>query len=289
MAGMRRREPLRKSASVYTGMKATFDSAARQYAAARPSYPTELIQAVIDRARLPKSGRILEIGCGTGQATLPFAARGYAMLCLEPGANLAAVAAERLQPFPNVAVETVMFEDWPLQEGVFDLVMSAQAFHWVPPEVGYPKASKALKPNGSVALFWNLVPDEPTDVQQETDLVELSGAIQSQYVLHAPELAHVQQENSLETQVATVETQLRSRSDLFCDLSVLRFPWSERYDAERYVALLSTYSGHIALPAERQQALFAGIAWAIQGHKSGFLLKRYVSVLFLARKAMRMA
>lgn len=240
---------------------------------------------MIDLSYLPEGGRILEVGCGTGQATLPFAASGHTILCLEPGPNLAAAATERLRLLPNAVVEAVTFEEWPLEEAAFDLVVSAQAFHWIDPEVGYQKAAQALKPAGSLALFWKLPPDEPTPHHEETELTELSEAIQSQYALHAPELAHVRLVNPLATQVATLERDLRTRVDLFPDVRVLCFPWSEQYDAARYVALLSTYSGHIALPHVRRQALFDGIARAIDEEAGGVLIKRYVSVLLLARVA----
>ena len=99
-------------------------------------------------------------------------------------------------------------------------------------------------------------------------------------------LAHVQRADTLESQVAARERQLRARSDLFRDVQVLRFPWTERYDAARYVALLSTYSGHIALPDTQRQALLNGIARAIEVQGAGYLIKRYVAVLFLARKGL---
>lgn len=268
----------------FSGLKATFDRAADQYAAVRPSYPAELVQAVIDLSGLPAAGAsILEIGCGTGQATAPFAERGYSMVCLEPGPNLAAATVERFRTFPNVVVETITFEDWAMRQGAFDLVMSAQAFHWIAPEVGLPKAAEALKPTGSLALFWNLVSEEPVTDKTETGITELSEAIQSQYALHAPELIHVRRTNRLEEQVATIEAQMHARTDLVRDMRVLRFPWTERYDTARYIALLSTYSNHIALPDPDRRALFDGIARAIEEHGAGFLVKRYVSALFLAR------
>ncbi len=57
-------------------LRATFDRAALLYDEARPGYPEALFDDVVSLSRLPPGGRILEIGCGTGQATLPFACRG---------------------------------------------------------------------------------------------------------------------------------------------------------------------------------------------------------------------
>src|SRR5689334_3964118 len=75
-------------------LHATFDTVATLYDEVRPGYPDVIIDAVIERSGLPAEGRILEIGCGTGQITRPFAQRGYPILALELGPSLAVLAAE---------------------------------------------------------------------------------------------------------------------------------------------------------------------------------------------------
>ena len=75
--------------------RTTFNKVARLYSEMRPSYPEALIEDVVSLSGIPPDGRILEVGCGPGQATVPFARRGYAMLCLDIGADLIAIAAEK--------------------------------------------------------------------------------------------------------------------------------------------------------------------------------------------------
>ena len=70
------------------------------YDEVRPGYPEELFDDVVSLSGIPAGGRILEIGCGTGQATVPFARRGYRILCVELGENLAAVARRNLEAIP---------------------------------------------------------------------------------------------------------------------------------------------------------------------------------------------
>lgn len=99
---------------------------------------------------------MLEVGCGTGQATLPLARRGYGMLCVELGENLAALARDNAARYPRAQVVTGDFEKFPVPQGVVDLLLSATAFHWLDPAVAYPKAAaQALKPGGAIALFWD--------------------------------------------------------------------------------------------------------------------------------------
>ena len=116
--------------------RTSFDRAARLYDEARPGYPEELVADVVALSDIPEGGRILEIGCGTGQATLPFARRGHRMLCLDIGPEMAAVAAENLRSFPGVEVRAQAFEDWQPDGELFDLVLSGTAFHWVDQRVG---------------------------------------------------------------------------------------------------------------------------------------------------------
>src|SRR5215211_3949093 len=124
-------------------LRTTFDEAASLYDEVRPGYPEELFDDVVSLSGIEPAGRILEIGCGTGQATVPLARRGYRILCVELGENLAAVARRNLEGYPRAEVRTGAFEDLALQEGAFDLAISATAFHWLDPVVAYPKAAKA--------------------------------------------------------------------------------------------------------------------------------------------------
>jgi len=137
-----------------TELKTTFNTAAVLYEDIRPGYPEELVRDVINLSELNNHARILEIGCGTGKATQFFAKRGYEMVCLDIGADLIAVAKERLSGFPNVSFVEQAFEAWK-SEGTFDLVISATAFHWVDPKVRYLRVSEALESGGFLAVFSN--------------------------------------------------------------------------------------------------------------------------------------
>src|SRR5690349_21421644 len=99
----------------------------------------------------PAGARVLEIGCGTGQATVALAEQGYRIVAVELGPDMAAVARRNLARFSSVEVITAAFEDWPLPDEPFDVVFSATAFHWIDPAIRVSKSADALRPGGVLA------------------------------------------------------------------------------------------------------------------------------------------
>jgi len=251
--------------------RTAFDEVAELYDNVRPGYPEQLIKDVVALSGIPQGGRILEIGCGPGQATMPFARRGYAMLGLELGKNLALLVARKSRPYPVVEIQNVSFEEWALEREAFDLVISAHAFHWIPAEIGYAKAAAALKDSGWIALFWHHHPDPDTAFSRALDEVYRSKAPQptgSFKTRHPDEL------------VETVEA--INASGKYGQVLVRRYPWSEKYTAEQYMELLSTYSDHRRLAEETRRNLFESVRELIEEH-GGVVNKPYLTVLYMAK------
>ena len=124
---------------------------AELYDRARPLYPAAIFDDIVALGRVPGTGRVLEIGCGTGQATLSLAERGLDVVGLELGPELAALARRKLAAFPNARIVNEPFESWE-PDGEFDAVVSFTAFHWIAPELRYTKTARLLRPGGALAL-----------------------------------------------------------------------------------------------------------------------------------------
>ncbi len=131
----------------------SFNEVAALYDAARPLYPDAVLDDLVALTGIRTGDRVLEIGCGTGQITVPLAERGLCITALEPGADLAAIARSRLAAYPGAVVAQRRFEDYDLPLKPFDLVVSATAFHWVDPSIRVTKATRALRAGGYLAII----------------------------------------------------------------------------------------------------------------------------------------
>lgn len=256
-------------------LPSVFDDVAEHYDAIRPTYPAALYDDILALTQLPDGGDLLEIGCGTGQATLPFARRGYRIDCIELGARLAAIARRHLAPYPRVAVRVGDFETEPLAEAAYDLVYSATAFHWITP-ASYPKVAQILRPDGAVALFWNKHITSATDGG-------FFDRVQSVYRQHAPELYG--QRNGLPTaETLPDESAALAATGLFHDFTTRHYSWARRLDTSQYLALLDTYSDHHALPAARRQRLYTGIGEIAEREYGGQITMEQLTVLYVAQR-----
>ncbi|RPJ40499.1 MAG: class I SAM-dependent methyltransferase [Chloroflexi bacterium] len=255
-------------------LRSTFNSAADDYNRIRPGYPDQVFADIVSLSGIPQGGAVLEIGCGTGQATLPLARLGYPILCLDIGPNLLAIAAENLRAYPEVRFHNIAFEQWPVEAGHFDLVFSATAFHWIPPEIGYAKSALALKPGGALAVFSNQQPLPPIGFFDE---------VQPVYRRLVPEWKGPAEKISIEREI---QAQVRTISDtqLFRSVIVRTYPWSQTYTTDEYLRLLSTYSDHIQLEDNRRRGLYQAIGDLIEQRYGGLVERPYLTVLYLSLK-----
>ena len=99
--------------------------------------------------------RLLEIGAGTGKATIQFAKKGYRIHAVEIGEDMAEILRDKCSDYSNVTIDVASFEDWIYTEDQkYDIIYSAQAFHWISKDIKYQKCYKLLKDRGYLVLFW---------------------------------------------------------------------------------------------------------------------------------------
>lgn len=249
----------------------TFEATASAYHRYRPGYPRPLFDDLRRRVG-PERTTVLEVGAGTGRATVQLAALGP-VTALEPAAGMAALL-RRSTSEMDVRIVTDTFERW-TPDRAYDLLASAQAWHWVEPSVRYARAADALRPGGTLALFWNVAVCPAADRA-------FHDAIQDVYRSFAPTLAH-------EGEVPTAETAADRASEIveadgFEDVEVVRHRWSWTLDRDDYLGLLGTHSPHAALDERNRRRLFEGIGELIDRRFAGRVTEHYVAMLHLARR-----
>lgn len=260
----------KKSAARTILRKRSFDAVARLYDRTRPGYPEPLFDDVVRLSRVPKGGRILEIGPGTGQATLPLARRGFSILGLELGASMARVCRRNAREFPRVEIRNTPFEDWKVEPEAFDMVLAATAFHWIPYKAAYPRCARALKPTGSLALLWNFV-DIPDD-KFFNDLRAIYHRIAPHMRLSLPPELRIERQRKKIV-----------NSGLFGPVTICRHPWESQYSADDYIGLLKTMSDHAILAPAIRNSLFRAIRRLINDN-GGTFIRPVVAALFFAPK-----
>jgi SAM-dependent methyltransferase len=252
-----------------------FGEVAEVYDRVRPGYPASLVDHTVTTLGLAAGHPALEVGAGTGKATVAFAARGLALDALEPDEFMAAVARRNCAAAGlDVNVTTCGFEDWTPLRRDYSLVLSAQAWHWVRPEIRIEKASDVLAPGGALALFWNR-PDWPD--------TPLRHAIDEVYETVAPELAARTPGRSPQDAGRRGCTDQLAASERFSALEYTEHPWSASYTTAAYVELLSTQSDHRMLDTDRRRRLLDAVAAAIDS-AGGALAVAYVADLYVARR-----
>ena len=257
-------------------LRRTFDSVAEAYDRARPAYPEALFDALAALSRVRPGDAVLEVGCGTGIATRALARRGLRVTGLELGPALAAVARRRTAPLADVEVVWAPFETWdPGPAPPFDLVVAATSWHWIDPEVRYRRAWDLLRPGGHLA-FWSASHVFPTD--GDPFFVEIQ-EVYDEIGEGLPPDAEWAAPGELPDQRAEIEA-----TGLFADVVTRHLDWEVVYDADGYLALLDTFSGHIAMRPWQRRRLDGEIRRRLADRPEGTLRRHWGAVLHVARR-----
>ena len=251
-----------------------YSPAAEAYDQVRPRYPQDLIRQVIDIVQLSSDSKILEIGCGPGTATVGFTELGSSILCLEPNPDFYQLAQRNFQQYPQIKIQNLSFEEWTLETEKFDAVLAATSFHWIPSDVGYPKAAQALRKNGYLILLWNKQLQPSYEVYQ--NLSEI-------YQAHAPTLDRYEDKETQENILQGLG-QIVIDSGQFKNLVFGHINTELTYTVDEYLALLNTYSPYLQLAPQNKEALFKGLRKRIESDFGGSLQLSYMSAFHIAQK-----
>jgi SAM-dependent methyltransferase len=203
----------------------SFGKAVGDYTMGRPSYPLEAVRWAADGCN-----RALDIAAGTGKLTVVLSEVVEEVVALEPQHQMVLRLRGEL---PKVPVAEAVGEALPVATASVDLVTVAQAFHWFDEERAVPEIARALRPDGRLALLWNV---RDQRVSWVAEINRIAGS-----------------DNSRATRARL--RKLRG----FTPFEVRNFGMVQEMDRKGLVALVRSRSSVAALPAEAQELVVARV------------------------------
>ena len=167
------------------------------------------------------------------------------------------------------------FEEFNGLNETYDLIFSATAFHWIKPEVGYPKAYKLLKKDGVMAVFWHM----SSIIEPKTEMLN---EIRNIYRKLAPEfddyLSLEEAEDLHNRRISEIQT-----NNLFNKPGSNVYRWEDEYTTERYLKLINSISDFHDLDNDKKKAILDTVGNYIDSKKGKIVVPQEVR-LYMAKK-----
>ena len=252
-------------------IRLTFDGVVDTYERARPSYPAALFDAFF--AALPAHPKIVEIGPGTGQATVDLLARGAHVTAVELGPRLAQRVRQRFADNAALTVVNASFEDAALDRHSFDGVTTATAYHWIDHTAQIERPVELLRSGGVLGVIDLIQIDSPSDHGYFERVQPIYDAYHGEKSSWMP--------SSYDTAESSVAERLRA-SELYSSVEVVRVPWDQTYTAAEYRDLLWTHSGTQMMPEPDRTSMVDELAAVVDAEFGGTVTRPLVATLTLA-------
>ena len=253
-------------------IRLTFDAVVETYERVRPSYPTALFDSLFDA--WPAEPTIIEIGPGTGQATVDLLARGAHVTAVELGPQLAERLQQRFGSEERLNVINDSFEQAPLSEHSFNGIAVATAYHWIETQAQVKRPAQLLRPGGVLGVI---------------DLIQVDSASDQGYferVQPIYERYSEQKSSWVPKPYETAEPAIAARlgeSALYRSVEVLRVPWDQTYSASQYRDLLWTYSGTQMMAEPDRTRMVDELVAVVEGEFGGTVTRPLAATLTMAR------
>lgn len=239
---------------------ASFDVFAETYHSVRPGYPAQLYVDIRELCGIGKESRLLEIGAGSGIATVELAKLGGHVVAIEPGSHLATIARKQTREFPSVEILEGTFESFESSER-FDAILAFTAYHWIDQGIGYQKVRDLLDDAGSLVLVWNSFFLSDSAVTAEVNRAY------HEYLSDAyPDESTVGDVNEGVLSKLHRREQEVVQNPLFYTVAIRKYYTAYNYNAETYPKLLNTFPKIVEVAEEKRQRFFARISEIVSKH-----------------------
>lgn len=248
------------------------------YNEVRPAYPKWIYTSLAEQKALFPDAATLEIGAGNGLATRQLIKYGVSPLTLlEPDKRFAPLLRFLIEASAcAVEIRHEVFEDARFEASSFDLVVIATAFHWLNPNTRVEKLSQIVKPNGYVALLWNVFGDSSRADPFHEDTVDLLGSLDAS-PSHAPDNVPF-----------ALDRQAREREflqDGSFELALYaESRWKLKLNPEQVRMLYEGFSNIARLTEARRSQILAELAHIAETKFAGLVTRNMTSLLYLFRR-----
>ena len=155
------------------------------------------------------------------------------------------------------------------------MVYAATAWHWLDPRSGTRRRGSAVAACGYLALWGagHVIPYDGDPFFEEIQDVydEIGESLPPDSVLPRPQ--------ELVDDRAEIEA-----SGLFDVVDVTQYDWETIYDADGYIELLNTFSGHIAMQDWQRDRLYGEVRRRLAERADGCLRRHWGTILHIARR-----
>ncbi len=239
-------------------LKKTFNEIADQYDKSRPKYSKSVIETILKYKKFDRDSDILEIGCGTGQATELLIDLDSEIDCIDIGDDLIRIAKSKFVNHKNIRFILAPYEDYIFNKK-YDMILSATAYHWIKQPEGDKKTRELLKNDGVFVKISTI------NSNKEEGYFKKSQSIYEKYFIEK-----IEKNNNNENIKDT---------DIFETVHKEILEWKKSYTSEEYLMLLSTYSDHRNLESSKRIGLFRELKYLIDSNYNGIVLKEYQTVV----------
>lgn len=237
---------------------ASFDIFANNYDDVRPGYPAQMYNDIQKICAVSDQSNLLEIGAGSGIATVELAKLNCRIIGIEPGSNLVVIAKQKTAEYSNVEIREVMFEEFETKEK-FNTILALTSFHWISEYMKYKKVFDLLDDNGSFVLVWNSFFQSDSPVAQEIN------ALYQEILPDVYPASDINVNDAVLQKLNGREKEIHD-SDLFYIHFLRKYVTVCNYDSDTYPKLLNTFPKIIKTDKKRRQEFLDRV---------GLIVKKY--------------
>jgi len=225
----------------------SFDKISLDYEKGRPGYPDKMYEIINCHKNLNIGSEVLEIGAGNGVSTKQIYDKWLCRItAIEPGENLCALLKDKLKDAVQIYNSTFELFNEP---NLYDAIFCGTAFHWLD-VTKYFRTSQLLKEDGILCLYWN---------NYDIENPEIFYAVQEIYKKYHPTNDKMNVKKFHAQKITARKNELEN-SKYFNLVGHHEIATSKKYNSERYISLLKSFSNNSIVGEKEIQCFYDEIA-----------------------------